>query len=472
MATARTSIHGYWSSRFAFVLAAAGSAVGLGNIWKFPYMAGENGGGAFVLLYLICIALFGLPVLMSEVLLGRRGRRSPVNTMTILAKDEGRSSQWSLLGLLGLLAGFLILSYYSVIAGWALSYVVDTASGTFSGASAEQAGAVFDNLISNPQRLLFWHTLFMLLTMIVVVRGVSKGLEVAVRILMPALFLLIIVMIIYAMFHGDFFAGLKFLFEPDFSKLSPGVLLKAMGQAFFSLSLGMGAIMMYGSYLPKDASIATTSFQVAIADTLVAILAGLAIFPIVFANGLEAGQGPGLIFNTLPIAFGQMTGGLLFGTIFFILLVFAAWTSAISLIEPAVAWLIEKFSFSRLVSSIICGFVAWTVGLGTVFSFNNWKKIEVFNGTFLEGKSFFDLLDYLTSNIMLPLGGILICIFAAWFMTEQSRRDELKIKHEGAYKLWRFLARYVTPIGVVCILIYVTKLHEKWPLSVLIALFS
>ncbi|MBT8112068.1 MAG: sodium-dependent transporter [Gammaproteobacteria bacterium] len=461
MATVRTSIHGYWSSRFAFVLAAAGSAVGLGNIWKFPYMAGENGGGAFVLLYLICIALFGLPVMMSEVLLGRRGRSSPVNTMTTLAAEEKRSRVWRLLGLMGVLAGFLILSYYSVIAGWALAYVLETATGTFSGVSGEQAGEVFDNLISNPRRLLFWHSVFILLTMVVVIRGVNKGLETAVRILMPALFILIIIMIGYAMLHGDFLESLKFLFAPDFSKLSPEVVLKAMGQAFFSLSLGMGAIMMYGSYLPDDASIATTSFQVAIADTLIAILAGLAIFPIVLANGLEAGQGPGLIFNTLPLAFGQMTGGLIFGTLFFILLVFAAWTSAISLIEPAVAWLVEKFSISRFISSIICGLVAWTVGLGTVYSFNSWKKIDVFDGTILEGKSFFDLLDYLTSNIMLPLGGILICIFAAWLMSEKSRRDELKIKYEVAYKLWRFLARYLTPIGVVLIFLHVLGVLEK-----------
>lgn len=465
MAIVRNSIHGYWSSRFAFVLAAAGSAVGLGNIWKFPYMAGENGGGAFVLLYLLCIAAFGIPVMMSEVLLGRRGRSSPVNTMTALAEEEKRSRSWRLLGLMGVLAGFLILSYYSVIAGWALAYVGEVATGTFSAATADQAGAVFTNLISNPQRLLFWHTLFIILTMVVVVRGVSRGLETAVRILMPALFILIFIMIGYAMLHGDFFAGLKFLFEPDFSKINADVVLKAMGQAFFSLSLGMGAIMMYGSYLPDDASIATTSFQVAIADTLVAILAGLAIFPIVFANGLEAGQGPGLIFNTLPLAFGQMTGGLIFGTIFFVLLVFAAWTSAISLIEPAVAWLVEKFSISRFTSSMLCGFVAWAVGLGTVFSFNNWSKIELFNGTFLEGKSFFDLLDYLTSNILLPMGGLLVCIFAAWLMSDSSRRDELKIKHEGAYRLWLFMAKYVTPIGVVLIFLHVLGVLEKLNLT-------
>ncbi len=461
MTTSRTSIHGYWSSRFAFVLAAAGSAVGLGNIWKFPYMAGENGGGAFVLLYLICILLFGIPVMMSEVLLGRRGRSSPANTMNLLAVEENRNGSWSLLGLMGVLAGFLILSYYSVIAGWALAYVVETGSGAFVQISSEGAGDVFDALISNPHRLIFWHTLFLVITMIVVIRGVNRGLETAVRFLMPTLFVLILVMIAYSILYGEFLSGLKFLFAPDFSKLTPEVVLKAMGQAFFSLSLGMGAIMMYGSYLPKNASIATTSFQVAIADTLVALLAGLAIFPIVFANGLEAGQGPGLIFNTLPLAFGQMSGGILFGTLFFILLVFAAWTSAISLIEPAVAWLIEKFSISRLTSSLICAAITWFIGLGTVFSFNKWKKIELFNGTFLEGKSFFDLLDYATSNIMLPLGGILICIFAAWMMRESSRRDELSIQHEGSYLLWRFLARYLTPIGVILIFLHVIGVLDK-----------
>lgn len=461
MAVIRTSIHGYWTSRFAFVLAAAGSAVGLGNIWKFPYMAGENGGGAFVILYLICIALFGIPVMMSEVLLGRRGRSSPINTMRTLAIEEKRNSSWALLGIMGVLAGFLILSYYSVIAGWAMAYVVETGTGAFIKISSSEAGEIFNKLISNPTRLLFWHTIFMLLTVGVVARGVKKGLERAVKILMPALFILILIMILYAVFRGDFYAGFKFLFAPDFSKLNPTVVLNAMGQAFFSLSLGMGAIMIYGSYLPDDASIATTSFQVAIADTLVAVFAGLAIFPIVFANGLAAGQGPGLIFNTLPIAFGQMTGGVLFGTLFFILLVFAAWTSAISLVEPAVAWFIEKFSISRLTSTIICGFIIWLVGLGTVFSFNDWNKIELFNGTFLDGKSFFDLVDYLTSNIMLPLGGILICVFAAWMMRESSSREELKIQYKFAYSIWRFLARYVTPAGVVLIFLHVLGVLEK-----------
>ncbi|MYB89400.1 MAG: sodium-dependent transporter [Proteobacteria bacterium] len=455
MTATRTSIHGYWSSRFMFVLAAAGSAVGLGNVWKFPYMAGDSGGGAFVLLYFVCIALLGLPVMISEVLLGRRGRSSPANTMRTLAREEGQSPLWGMLGVMGMLTGLLILSYYSVIAGWTLAYVLEAAEGSFSGISAQGVGEIFNRLVADPWRLMFWHTLFMVLTMFVILRGVRRGLEAAVRFLMPGLFLLILVMVVYAVIAGDFLGGLRFLFTPDFSKITPDVVLKAMGQAFFTLSLGMGAIMMYGAYLPEDASIASTSVQVALTDTLIAILAGLAIFPIVFANGLEAGQGPGLIFTTLPLAFGHMPGGTLFGLLFFILLVFAAWTSAISMIEPAVAWMVEKFSFTRFRSSLVCGLIVWAIGAGTVLSFNLWTRVRLLDGTAFEGKSFFDLLDYLTSNIMLPLGGILICLFAAWVMSEPSRRDELRIGHPAGYVLWRFLARYIAPLGVVLIFLHV-----------------
>ena len=374
MPTKNTSIHGEWSSRLAFILAAAGSAVGLGNIWKFPYMAGENGGGAFVLIYLICIVLLGLPIMMAEVMLGRRGRQSPINTMKTLCEQENTNQAWSLLGWSGVVAGVLILSYYSVIAGWSLSYVIESTSGSFRGITESQAGQLFNALISSPLTLIFWHSLFMIMTMLIVARGVSNGLEAAVKYLMPALAVLILILIGYSISQGHFMLGVEFLFTPDFTKIDQEVLLDAMGQAFFSLSLGMGAIMIYGSYLSQHASIARTSFAVALADTSVAILAGLAIFPIVFANQLEAGQGPGLIFNTLPLAFGQMPGGVLFGSLFFILLVFAAWTSSISLIEPAVAWLVERRGFTRNKASMVCGFVTWLIGLGTVFSFNVWQS--------------------------------------------------------------------------------------------------
>ncbi|MCK4587213.1 MAG: sodium-dependent transporter, partial [Gammaproteobacteria bacterium] len=358
---------------------------------------------------------------------GRRGRQSPINTMKALAKKEGRSTAWSLLGWSGVLAGFLILSYYSVIAGWALAYVLKAGSGAFAGGAAEDIQGLFGALVSNPGELVFWHTLFMVMTMAVVARGVKKGLEKAVRLLMPALFVLLLIMVGYAINTGEFAQGLSFLFSPDFSKLTADGVLIAMGHAFFTLSLGMGAIMIYGSYMPHEASIAKTSIIVALADTAVALLAGMAIFPIVFANGLEPGAGPGLIFQTLPIAFGSMEGGTFFGTLFFILLVFAAWSSAISLIEPAVAWLVENKGWSRMKASVVCGVATWLAGLGTVFSFNIWAEATLW------GKTVFDLLDYLTSNIMLPLGGLFIAVFAGWVMKSSSTADELSLGESIAF---------------------------------------
>ncbi|MCW8854747.1 MAG: sodium-dependent transporter [Gammaproteobacteria bacterium] len=444
----RVSIHGQWSNRMAFILAATGSAVGLGNIWKFPYITGENGGGAFVLVYLICIAAIGVPIMMAEVLLGRRGRQSPINTMATLAAEEKRPAPWALLGGMGVLAGFLILSYYSVIAGWALSYVFRAAGGMFVGATADGVSSIFSQFVSNPESLLAWHTIFMVATMIVVARGVQHGLEKAVRYLMPTLFILLIVLVFYSMTTGYFTDGLSFLFTPDFSKITSASILVAMGHAFFTLSLGMGAIMVYGSYLPKDTSIAKTSMIIAGADTAVALLAGMVIFPIVFANGLEPGVGPGLIFKTLPIAFGQMDAGILIGTLFFVLLVFAAWSSAISLIEPAVAWLVENKGVNRIYASVWIGIATWGMGIGTVLSFNIWSDVKWFD------KTFFDLLDYLTANIMLPLGGLFIAVFAGWLMREQSSRDELETTEKG-YALWQFLVRYISPVAVMIVFLNV-----------------
>ena len=445
MAEQRESVHGNWSGRWAFILAATGSAVGLGNIWKFPYITGENGGGAFVLVYLLCIAAIGVPIMMAEVMLGRRGRSTPINAMRRLTTEAGGHKAWQLIGWSGMIAGFLILSYYSVIAGWALSYVGKSVTATFEGAGAEYVGQVFGELLSSPWTLIFWHTLFMLMTMLVVARGVEQGLEKAVRFLMPSLFVLLVILVGYSMSMGSFGEGVSFLFEPDFSKLTSDGVLIAMGHAFFTLSLGMGAIMIYGAYLPQDTSIAKATFWIAGADTVVALLAGLAIFPIVFSNNLEPGVGPGLIFETLPIAFGQMPGGTFFGTLFFILLSFAAWSSAISLIEPAVTWLVENKGVNRIKASILCGFVTWAVGIGTVLSFNLWSDIKLFD------KTYFDLLDYLTANIMLPLGGLFIAIFAGWLLPGIVSKDELKIAKPVYYKIWLFLVKWVTPIAVIIV---------------------
>jgi NSS family neurotransmitter:Na+ symporter len=455
MATERESIHGQWSSRLAFILAATGSAVGLGNIWKFPYIAGENGGGAFVLVYLMCIAVIGIPIMMAEVMLGRRGRQSPINTMRTLAREENASRHWKWLGWAGMLGGFLILSYYSVIAGWALAYVFRVGSGVFTGLTPDGVQSIFNGLVGDPERLLAWHTIFMVMTMFVVARGVSHGLEKAVRLLMPALFMLLLILVGYAWNSGGFHQGLEFLFKPDFHRLTGNGVLIALGHAFFTLSLGMGAIMVYGSYLPNSASIAKTSIAVSIMDTVVAILAGLAIFPIVFANGLEPGVGPGLIFQTLPIAFGHMDYGAFFGMLFFILLVFAAWTSAISLIEPAVAWLVENKRMSRVYASMTAGIVTWGFGLLTVLSFNRWSDIKLLASVeVFRDSTIFDLLDYLTANIMLPLGGLLIAIFAAWKMSRESSMEELNMGDRFFYPLWRFLVRYITPIAVIIVFLH------------------
>ncbi|PHS72617.1 MAG: sodium-dependent transporter [Cycloclasticus sp.] len=447
----KNSQHGQWSSRLAFVLAATGSAVGLGNIWKFPYITGENGGGAFVLVYLTCILAIGIPIMMAEVMLGRRGRQSPVNTMRDLAKEAGSSPLWSWLGWVGVVAGFLILSYYSVIAGWAMAYVVRVASGVFEGATADGVSNIFGQFIADPEKLLAWHSLFIIVTMLVVARGV-KGLERTVKFLMPALLVILVLLVGYSMDQGAFQQGVSFLFEPDFSKIDSDGVLTAMGHAFFTLSLGMGAIMVYGAYLPSNVSIGSTVIIISIADTAVALLAGLVIFPIVFANGLEPGSGPGLIFQTLPIAFGHMAYGSLFGTLFFVLLVFAAWSSSISLIEPAVAWLVENKSMSRMRACIWAGLVTWLVGIGTVLSFNIGADIKFFD------KTFFDILDYLTANIMLPLGGLCIALFAGWVMKKEVSANELSLKHAWVYAVWRLLIRFVSPIAVIIVFLNVVGL--------------
>jgi len=440
MSTPETSIHGEWSSRLAFILAATGSAVGLGNIWRFPYITGEYGGGAFVIVYLLCIALIGLPVMMAEVLLGKRGRSSPINSMRILAQEAKRTRWWQALGWAGVVAGFLILSFYSIIAGWALAYIPRVASGMFTVVNdlsttkevADFVGARFGDLVGDPLRLLAWHTAFMIVTITMVAGGVQGGLERAVRWMMPALFIVLLVLVGYAMSTPKFMDGVHFMFDVDFHKL-----FYPKGE--FS---GEGVL--------KHASIAQTTTAVVVADTFIAILAGLIIFPIVFSNGLEPGGGAGLVFKILPIAFGQMPFGSVMGTLFFVLLALAAWSSAISLIEPAVAWLVETGKFSRLSATIGCGVAAWLVGFATVFSFNIWSGVHPLSMfSAFKDKTLFNLIEYLTTNIMLPLGGLFIAIFVAWLMKRQIVAEELESSPESfGYRLWQFLLRYVTPLGV------------------------
>ena len=447
MAINRTSSHGEWSSRTAFILAATGSAVGLGNIWKFPYITGENGGGAFVLIYILCVIFIGIPIMLAEVYLGKRGRLNPIASIKYISEKENRSRNWQVIGLIGILAGILILSYYAVIAGWTMAYSVRTAFGTLNNIDAVGAATMFENLISDPERLLAWHTIFMIITTVVVARGVKSGLESAVVRLMPALLVLLLALVIFSSIEGKFYDGLRFMLYPDFSQVTWKTVLIAMGQAFFSLSLGMGALMVYGSYLSSDISIPQTCVIIALLDTIVALLAGLAIFPIVLSSGLEMTQGPGLIFQTLTVAFATMPGGQLFGTLFFILLIFAAWTSSISLIEPMIIWLIEKYNITRIRAAIISATFAWLIGIGTILSFNIGAEIKIFNMTV------FELLDYLTSNILLPMGGIMITIFVGWLVAKENIDIELKIKSNILRFIWYFSARIIAPIAVIFVML-------------------
>lgn len=441
------SIHGVWTKRWTFILAATGSAVGLGNIWKFPYMAGENGGGAFVLIYLMFIFAIGIPVMLAEILLGRRGRASPINSMHQLADEAGATPFWGGIGWLGVLAGLLILSFYSVVAGWAVSYVYLTASDSFTGRTPETISKIFGQLLENPFQLLLWHSVFMVMTITVVANGIHRGLEMAVQWLMPLLFVMLLILLGYSMTLDAFTDSLKFMFKVDFSKLTEEAILSALGHSFFTLSLGMGAIMAYGAYLSRKQNLASTVVTIGILDTLVAIVAGIVIFTIVFNNGLEPGAGPTLMFQTLPIAFSKMPGGLIFGTIFFVLVVAAAWSSAISLVEPAVAWAVESTGVGRVKAAILFGLAAWILGIGCALSFNVWSDYTIF------GSNLFDLFDKLTTNIMLPLGGLLICVFVGWVMDRAIVRTEVDIDHPTIYRVWYFLVRFIAPVGVAVVMI-------------------
>ncbi|WP_294845718.1 sodium-dependent transporter [uncultured Gilliamella sp.] len=441
--------HSQWSSRMGFMLAAAGSAVGLGNIWKFPYMAGQMGGSAFVLTYLLFMFIIGMPILVLEWLIGRRGQKNPIHTMEDVAVSEGHSKSWRWVGIIGVLGSFLILSFYSVIGGWATDYIVLAAKGTFEGVNGKTTALIFDNFKADVGSLLTWHTVFMFATAFIVALGVGAGLERGCKLMMPGLGILLLVLVGYAIYASGpaFYKACDFLFTPNWSALNGTAILAALGHAFFSLSLGMGIMMAYGSYLGKDVDLLSTARTVVILDVVVAVLSGIAIFPLVFANGLEPAAGPGLIFVTLPIAFGNMIGGTVLGILFFIFLTFAALTSSISLLEPTVELLEEKTHMGRKTATIVISILIWALGIACILSFNKWADVKFFD------KNIFDSLDYLTSKIMLPITGLGTVIFGAYMMNQKRIQEELNLTNFW-FKIWRVLTSIVIPIAIVAILVF------------------
>jgi NSS family neurotransmitter:Na+ symporter len=430
-----TKGRGSWTGHVGFILAAAGSAVGLGNIWMFPFRTGENGGAAFVLVYLAAVALVGVPLLVAEIMLGRSTHRNPVGAFRALSPG----TPWQLVGWLGVATGFLILSYYGVVAGWALDYAWMATTGALLDPASGSPSAIFDSLVGSVPRQILWQSLFMIATTVVVSRGVEAGIERASKVLMPMLFGLILVLLGYSLTSSGAAEGLNFLFYPRFDELGRVGVLEALGQAFFSLSLGMGAMITYGSYLEPDQSLLKSAFTIALLDTALAILAGLVIFPLVFSFGLEPAGGPGLVFVTLPQAFADMPASWLFSTLFFWLLVFAALTSAISLLEVVVAFVVDEYGVDRTKC-------AW--GLGTAIFLLGLPSVAV--------EGFLDMADGAATQWMLPLGGLFISLFVGWKLTDEAVSKAYRDRDGSAFGLgvWRLCIKFVAPLAVLLILLW------------------
>jgi len=425
-----------WNTRFGFLMAAIGSSVGLGNFWRFPYTAGENGGAVFVLVYLACVFLIAFPILIAELSVGRHARRSAVGSTRKMAFDAGASEMWSIAGWVAMCGGVMILCFYSVVAGWVAAYVFQMGTGAFVGASPEAVAGAFGELVSDTPTVIGWHSMFMVVTIGIVSLGVIKGIERAVTILMPLFFLMLVGLVIYAGLTADMAGALAYLFTPDFSEFSGQTLIAALGQAFFSIGVGGAIMITYGSYLKREDNLAQSATIITGADTMVAIVAGLAIFPFVFAFGLDPEAGPGLFFETLPSVFAQMPGGQWVGTAFFTLAFIAALTSSISLLQVIVSFGEEHTDFGRVGSAVFFGAIIFMFGVGAAFS-----------------GGFFDVLDKVSGNILLPLGGLLIAVFTGWVVSRQLMLTELDKASATFFAYWRFTIRYIAPVAVALIII-------------------
>lgn len=439
-------------SQIGILLAAAGSAVGLGNIWKFPYITGEYGGGAFLFVYLGFILIIGLPVMMSELLIGRKGLRNTFGAFKILAPG----TKWFVVGFLGIGAAYLILSFYGVVAGWSMHYAVEAMKGNLSNKTPEQFEALFTNFIKLPVKPVMWQLLFMVLTAVIVVLGIKNGIERFSKILMPILVVILIILVIRSVTLPGAGKGLAFLFKPDFSKLTKEGVLNALGHAFFSLSLGMGTLITYGSYVNKKNNLGLIALQVTVADTVIALLAGMAIIPAVFAFNIAPGAGPGLVFITLPNVFQQMPGGIVFSSMFFVLLSVAALTSSISILEVVVSFLSEEMKIKRVMATIIA---TSTISVTGVFCSLSMGKLG--SPIFL-GLNFFDTLDFFASNIFLPFGGLLIALFIGWYFGKKNTVEELSSKGSFQVKyinVFMFSLRYIAPISIF--IVSVNGIYEQ-----------
>jgi len=443
-----------WSSRWGFLLAAVGFAVGMGNIWRFPYVLGENGGSAFLFIYLAFALGIGLPLLITELTIGRRGARSASGSIEAVSAEAGIRKGWGIVGSLGVFCAFVILSYYTVISGWTLDYFFRAASGDLQNITADASTSMWKSLMGNPVRLIFWNTVVHIIIVLIIRRGVQAGIESAVKILMPALFITLVIMMIYGTVAGDMGTTLKYLLEPDFSKVTFGTAMSAIGQAFFSIGIGMGSLIVFGAYMPKDFSLARSATTVILLDTGVALLAGFAIFPLVFAYNLDPSSGTGLIFETLPLAFGQMPGGRIFGSIFFVLLISAAISSCLGLAEGVVCWVDEHWGIKRQKGVLLTVGAGWVLGLLSIMSLGDWS--EFYPLDFIPafaGQTIFVAFDFLAANILLLLGGLLLSIYFGWLVPKKIKLEELDVEDGLFFGFWRTMLRFIIPPILLVILV-------------------
>lgn len=442
----------HWSSNLLFLIIAIGAEAGIANVWKFSYLAGANGGGLFVLLYFIALCLIAIPALMAEMLIGRHGGRSVVGTMNVLVQRDGISPFWKSFGVLATASVVLILSYYFIVCGWMLDYFVFGIRGGFHDIDTAGAQAAYQAMTGNPVRMLLYSGIIIAITAFTIARGINKGIERVSGVLTPLRFVILLLLLCYSAIFADFGKAASFLFQVDWSKLNATVVVTAFGQAFFSLGIGVGVMMMMGAYMKREYSITRAVFTVSLAQGLVALVAGMSIFPLVFSYDLEPTQGPGLIFVTLPVAFGQMPYGEIFGTLLFLLLSFAALTATIVIQEPIVTALEEYTRWSRPALAYTTGFVIWAMGCITALSFNRWSDVHPLQWLGIDStRTPFELLDYLTSNLMMPLGGLMVALIAGWSLSRSAVRDELGLGDGPAFRLWYAATRYLVPVAILVI---------------------
>lgn len=437
-----------WSSRAGFLLATIGSAIGLGSIWKFPYEVGTNGGGAFIAFYLLGLLLIVFPLLLVEFAIGRRGRSDAVSSIVSVAQTSQASARWGAVGIIGIAGSVLILSFYSVIGGWAVAYVADTVVGGLPGDTASMVQARYDALLASPARLTLYQTLFLAITAMVVGRGIARGIERSSLYLMPVLIVLIVLLAAYSILHGDTGRALRFLFAIDIDRLSPRAALEALGLGFFSIGVGLAVMITYAAYATPDFNLRTVAVVTLLGDTAISVLAGLAVFPVVFAEGLDPASGPGLMFVTLPLAFARMPFGALAAVAFFLLLSLAALASAMSLLEMPVSLLRHWAGWSRPAATVTAGAACWVLGLPTVLSFNRWASWHpLAQVPALATATAFECIDHLASNVLLPLGGFGLAIFAGWIARPEILAAELQLSRVTTRAIIPLL-RYGVPIGI------------------------